>query len=561
MKKIFSLLIIFLSFFLLTNKVYADDELPEGEFLSFDYYNVEITIDDSNKKISVVENFKTSEFPSFIEIGEYYKEFNSDAHIVESNYLELPGNERDIDVDDNNEGFYKFELQANETYVMKYEINIKNGRNYEMPFNYLPVANKKHVTYYKNFDFKINYTNNNRITINMLKSKGNVHQFKMEDKNGAITGHSDSISYLYDRDCPEISFVVSEPGTKLFVLSIFGYKVNIFYLIISICAFAAVIGLSIKRFKDDKIDRRKILIAVVAYSVLSSVLRTTNGGFELVLFIASLAMYAVYGMFYYFILFQDNVNKGIGLTIATYFIYFHSYFGLVSFNYGNYHSSAVNFFDLLLFLNLIAVIISSKAYKYSYQENLEKKGFRNASPEDVLSKVDKSNIKILKFENYSKYSRIMIKIKQREYFDTVVLLGVFLMGLFIVISLGGSRKAFFESYSDDQFYTFMVGTSALLIIIPLTLFIILFRKVQKFEKLLKKGIVINDIPFTYIYLKKKSSDDYVYKIKLNYNYNGKDNFISEKKTDTYVHYNKTCSMIIDPNDLSNYYIDFDIPKK
>ena len=135
------------------------------------------------------------------------------------------------------------------------------------------------------------------------------------------------------------------------------------------------------------------------------------------------------------------------------------------------------------------------------------------------------------------------------------------MGLFIVISLGGSRKAFFESYSDDQFYTFMVGTSALLIIIPLTIFIILFRKVQKFEKLLKKGIVINDIPFTYIYLKKKSSDDYVYKIKLNYNYNGKDNFISEKKTDTYVHYNKTCSMIIDPNDLSNYYIDFDIPNK
>jgi hypothetical protein len=158
------------------------------------------------------------------------------------------------------------------------------------------------------------------------------------------------------------------------------------------------------------------------------------------------------------------------------------------------------------------------------------------------------------FNEFSNQYRNDAKSKFKKAIITFIVAFPFLIFSLFMLVMG----LFAFDYSFDFF-----GITAFISIVCLTSFIVIsIIKYKKSIQLINNGQVIRGIPFKYVDITVyKESKAISYGIKLDYKLNENDLFIKEKVYDHIIYKNTTCSLIVDPNDHNNYYIDWDIPDR
>lgn len=197
MKKVL-LLVIGLLLFVPTIK--ADSESA----LVLDNYNIEVDIKDDGQ-VDIKQSFNTTELDDQTDFSlKLSKNYNATA----SNFFEIPNyNDPNTKIDDIQ---YLVKLKDDQYYYIDYTIKSDDMIRQKQVISIIPILSYSRYTEYKNFKFKITYTDNNKIDIEKFKQESMLEGFELSEDGNTITGEQIAPIVKYysgqDTDSPIIRF-------------------------------------------------------------------------------------------------------------------------------------------------------------------------------------------------------------------------------------------------------------------------------------------------------------------------------------------------------------------
>lgn len=569
MKKIYLILLMCLSLFLVGVKVYAEEEFdtqydyvteePTEEIKEYNLesYKIDIKINDDNT-VTVEEKIKTGD------LGEetvFVKEFYNTIAFIDSDFFELPNNEHEINAYYYNSKSYDFNFESNKEYHLKYTIDISDFFDY-LDFRYTPMISKNGSTNYNDISFKINYNDTNKITVDDLVKKSYLYEFNVNSDKNVIEGSYKNFIGNNGDESPryiEINFEAMNNNA----ISVFGMMTLPIFIVISAIFFASVIIMSIYRIKsNDYKYNRPLIVLLIIYVIETMITLSLHSSSIVTSIISYTVLSAFYGIFYKSIFFPklDDATNRKSFLIAELFVLFHSYlfFTLpIGAAGSHFRFLLINIYIIML---MIAIVVASIAYKHNKTLKQSKKD--SYTPQEMMN--------LYKCDTYSLEKKTFEEYKKKYSYDNTSnlfkkILVIYPLSIFVVIVIEGMVLALasdiIEKYVDLGFlFTFILVLSLLIF----TYFFVGIPIIKYYYRktLIYKGDIYTDIPFEYINVKENYDSGIIsYKIKALFNYGGKDSFISDFKSGTYIYDSTTCSVIVLKDNPDIYYVDFDIPKR
>ena len=551
-KKILTIVISFFIFFIF-GRVNAQEVAYPSSYI-FDNYEVNITIN-KNNTITVEEKIKTGDLNYNYQFSKSFRNYVSS---LESDFLELPNNSQIIDADDFNVKYFDIELKKNDTYYLKYTIDITHNKNDYMDFIYSPLLSKTSSTTYKKFIYTINNANNYvQESFNNRTSKQN---FNVNIENNTIKGIASDYTIPYSDNSIQISIIFFNIQLQptIFEINLFGVKTNILFLTISIIMFIIVAMISIKKIttKDTSLDKLLIYSSVIYTIITFFLMSFYKNQFNLPIFIFVFILSLFYAAFFKSSVFSKVKNS----ILVNIILSVHCYLMVCGVTrVGGIHS----FINIYLILLLLSLLIVSTAYRCDQKVVSNEKAY---TPDELMVVCEKKIpfFDSKPYDSFEKYKKNYLNNIRFDLFQKI------LVHFSISISL------LFTAISLLQFKYPLLLNNTIYVVLSLIIgcilfYIIVIRGIIKYKnnkKLIEHGRIINDLPFEYVNVKldyqaNENSKYYVinYKIKVNYNCGEKQIFISKKKKEFYLYNNRTCSLIVLDENPEIFYIDFDIPNR
>lgn len=366
MKKILTTIILLLTLFIMTDKVYAE------EYPTIYDFNAVIEMDDDSDAIIITERFKVKNINDNVRFEKVYNNFKS-LYIIDSNFANnyIP----DYGVSDESDVVYQISDESQE-YFLKYEAkntSVKKGDKYK--FVYTPIGFYGNEQEYEGINIVIKSTEKNPLNINnlLIENDKNNRLLVQEDGNIITIAATGPVNERFVISFDKTSHSTSSEEIR----SIADHIMTI--ILIAMCTLTVM-----KVITGRSAISKVILILAIVGALLFvgtsayDIITNPNSGMGRAGLFPLIFCVILYGVFYAVMFFNKGVGKNnrmadlssgfgaVGAVVLTFpklFICFHSLImisGITGISNG--------FFDLtsnMLLLKLtIALFIGSYGYQY-----------------------------------------------------------------------------------------------------------------------------------------------------------------------------------------------------
>ena len=343
MKKII-LLLIGLFLFIPTTKVFASSAII------LDNFDIEITIKDKGE-VDVKQKFSTSELDGFTEFS---IPLSKNHVITDSNFMEVVDHlDPNTQIDDI---AFLINLKDDQKYYLNYTIKSDNMVKQKQNISIIPLVSHSRYTEYKNFKFKIEYTENTKIDIEKLKQESKLEGFELYEEGNSIVGEQIS-SIIKDyqelqEKSPIIRFDAMIGGLDSVVSP---SNFNAFKLQLAIMAMIIVVSLC-KIITKNKVYNPFLIVLLIGQVIVFAYSMFTARD-DMFMLLPLIFLIIVYGIFIASITFSKSIPSIVIRIPLILFIFFHSYMMFNGFNSG-YNNTNISPQLFALYASIFAITCS-----------------------------------------------------------------------------------------------------------------------------------------------------------------------------------------------------------